>query len=42
MKDLKLTNGDITIPNHDIALVTENELLIQKITQVLGTNIGEL
>lgn len=42
MKDLALDeNGDILIEKCDIALVKDEEQEIQKIRQVLGTNLGE-
>lgn len=34
-------SGDVKIMNNDISMVSDNELLIQKIRQVLRTNQGE-
>lgn len=41
MKDFQLEQGDIVIKNKDIMLISEDDLLRQKIEQVLGTNKGE-
>lgn len=41
MKDFKLEQGDIVIQKKDISFVTGDDLLRQKIEQVLGTNTGE-
>lgn len=41
MKEFKLENGDICIKNNDIVLISDDNLLRQKIEQVLGTNLGE-
>lgn len=42
LKDFKLDkNGDIVIEKHDIVFITEENLLLQKIKQVLSTNKGE-
>ena len=42
MNDFKLDEkGDIKIENNDISLVSGNDLIVQKIKQILGTNKGE-
>ena len=41
MKDLKIVNGDVVISNHDVQLVYDKELTMQKIQLILGTNQGE-
>ncbi len=42
MKDFKLDkNGDIVIEKYDIAFISEENLLLQKIKQILNTNKGE-
>lgn len=42
IKGFKLTNnGDISVSNNQIDMVEGNELLRQKVRQVLGTNKGE-
>lgn len=41
MKDFKLENGDTCIKNNDIVFVSGDDLLRQKIEQILGTNKKE-
>ena len=41
MKDLKIVNGDVVISNHDVQLVYDKGLTMQKIQLILGTNQGE-
>lgn len=42
MKDLMLTNdGELIIQNGKIPLVSDNELMAQKVRQVLRTQLGE-
>lgn len=42
MKNFKLDeNGDVIIKNNDIAMISDNDLLLQTIKTILGTNKRE-